>query len=64
MENVWSVEWGPKEGRVVLHFEFFSAGGGSGFDCVGFLLKDRGRKRVVGWVSIWGEARWVGVWGR
>ena len=31
-----------------LHFEFFSAGGGLGFDFVGFLLKDRERKRVVG----------------
>ena len=44
---------------MVLHFDFFSVGGGPIFDFVGFLLKERGRKRAVGWVSIWGEARWV-----
>ena len=46
------MEWRPKEGRVVLHFDFFSAGGGPIFDFVGCLLKERGRKRAVGWVSI------------
>ena len=41
------MEWGPKEGQVVLHFYFFSAGGGPIFDFVGVLLKERGRKRAV-----------------
>ena len=55
------MEWGPKEGRVVLHFDFFSAGGGPRFDFIEFLLKNSGRKRAMGWVSIWGEAKWVRV---
>ena len=46
---------------MVLHFDFFSAGGGPRFGFVGVLLKERGRKRAMGWVSIWGVARWVGV---
>ena len=55
------MEWGPKEGRVVFHFDFFNAEGGPRFDFIGVLLKEIGRKKAVGWVSIWGEARWVEV---
>ena len=48
------MERGPKEDRVVLHFDLiFNVGGDLRFDFVGFLLKKRGRKRAVGWVSIW-----------
>ena len=60
------------EGHVVLHFYFFNAGGGLGYDFVGFLLKERGRKMATGFTllvrknEIWvgfpfgGKARWVG----
>ena len=33
------------EGWVVMHFDFFSAGSGLGFDFFGFLLEERGGKR-------------------
>ena len=33
------------EGRVVLHFDFFSASSGLGFYFFGFLLEERGGKR-------------------
>ena len=60
------------EGQVVLHFDVFNAEGGSGYDFVGFLLKERGRKRAAGFTllvrknEIWvgfpfrGKAWWVG----
>ena len=58
---------------MVLHFDFFNAGGGPGFDFVGFLLKRRRRKRAMGFTllvrkkKVWvgfpfgGEVRWVGI---
>ena len=49
---------------MVLHFDFLSAGGGPRFDFVWFLLKERGRKRAVGWVSIWGRSEVSGERGR
>ena len=49
---------------MVLYFDFFSAGGGPGFDFVGFLLKERGRKRAMGWVSIWGRSEMGGAQGK
>ena len=49
---------------MVLHFDFFSALGGPGFDFVGFLLKEKGRKRAVWWVSIWGRSEVGEAWGR
>ena len=33
------------EGRVVLHFDFFSTGGGPRFYFFGFLLEERGGKK-------------------
>ena len=45
---------------MVLHFDFFSAGCDPKFD---FVEGER-KEKSGGWVSIWGEARWVGVWGR
>ena len=42
------MEWRTKEGRVVLHFDFFSAGGGPKFD---FFEGER-KEKSGGWVSI------------
>ena len=64
--KVWLVKWGTMEGQVVLHFDFFSAGGGPGFYFFGFLLEERGGKRgdfiFVGMGSCWwcGEVHIVG----
>ena len=57
------------EGRVILHFDFFSAEGGPGFDFVEGERKEKGggvhtigkEKGGLGWVFIWGEKR--GGWG-
>ena len=59
-----------------MHFYFFSVGGGPEFDFVGFLLKERERKRGFVMGSCWwcggvhtiGKGReglgWVSIWGK
>ena len=50
------------EGRVVLHFDFLNVTGGLGFDFVGILLKERGKKMAVRFTLLVRKNEvWVGV---
>ena len=59
------MEWEPKEGRVVLHFDFFNAGDGPRFYFVEGERKEKGGgvgfhlgRSEVGWGL--GETNWQG----